>query len=116
MTDTSDEAVGRIVHRLTHGTVSNAVDADAAAMLGALLDERNQLRIRHSDYMNDYVQMGTARDAAEAECNRLRKAIKNAADVIENYDRDVITCTVWYSSMETLIDYLRAELRETAHD
>jgi hypothetical protein len=39
-----DEVVLRMVYRLTHGTVSNAADAEAAAMLCALLAERNRLR------------------------------------------------------------------------
>ena len=42
------------------------------------------------------------------EVERLRETIKTAVDVIENYDREVITCTVWLSSNETLVDYLRA--------
>lgn len=56
------------------------------------------------------------RDAAQAEVARLREAAKTAADVIENYDREVITDTVWLSSIETLVDYLRTAAKEPGHD
>lgn len=43
-----------------------------------------------------------------AERDRMRAALRNAGDVIENYSPEVITSTVWLSSHETLVDYLRA--------
>jgi hypothetical protein len=68
MTDTSDEVVGRIMHHLTHGTVSNAVDADAAAMLSALLGERDLGRSRFNTALS-------RAQAAEVERDRLREAL-----------------------------------------
>lgn len=79
MTDTSNEAVERLIA----GSTDEPWEQDAVVMLAALRDERNQLRIRHSDYMNDYVQMGMARDAAEAE----RDASERGLSIVTQYAR-----------------------------
>jgi hypothetical protein len=62
--------------------VAESIAAEAARRIDDLEAERDRLRVRHSDYMNDFVQMGMARDAAEAERDRLREARDAAARVL----------------------------------
>jgi hypothetical protein len=72
--------------------------------------ERDRLRVRHSDYMNDFVQMGMARDDAEAERDRLRETLR---EIVGTTMSQCVNAADLASRQHAIA---RAALKETGHE
>ena len=75
-----------------------------------MTDITDRLRLTNADFLHE--EAAEEIERLRAERDRLRVVIRDAVDVITSYDPEVITCTIWLSSNETLVDYLRSALGE----
>jgi hypothetical protein len=99
-----------IVERLRHH--AKVGDGWTRPVASEAADEIDRLRSEVEGYRATMDAASDDLDKLAFDRDRLRAALRNAADVIENYSPEVITSTVWLSSHETLVDYLRATLKD----